>query len=513
MGQKGSKYARKHLLTQTEMPAQKSAQPHQILKDKLSDDNRIIWDILCEPSNFEERFLKLSYPQQILMVVTLHDIVKNQERNPQRGTAAKFADMAEEHLEKIHFLTDSNIDNGDFEPLADDEKRIIRMDCYGKINKRPDHQLSPLYKYFNAPKNAVTAKFSEYDLDNSPSWRVFKQFESFRSIAGKVKYYLYKKQINPDALKIMTVNDYCDVIYQTFKPNSDNLAANFIDRQKNIRVRLIKTFIRHCGSDFERQLIRKGSDPRCAASLCNAMKRFGNTDINTLIVTETNYTPRILTDLNRAGYDISDINVGDAIPQAFVNRLIDENKGFLLLARDEKGAPLDKSSLPKLELHHKHAVQFTACSGYLARANYPHNLLLVDAPMHRNYYHLFDAVYKQNQMNNFYQRLNANNPYMVSILGFNEQDSIYYDFEKAISFKKREAEDKANVVNYMQEMEQRMQNEINIAEKYNIPYNNTAIQRSTAGLNFLTEKIGKNSENLQKFSKWLATQRKNNSRR
>ena len=53
MGQKGSKYARKHLLTQTEMPAQKSAQPHQILKDKLSDDNRIIWDILCEPSNFE----------------------------------------------------------------------------------------------------------------------------------------------------------------------------------------------------------------------------------------------------------------------------------------------------------------------------------------------------------------------------------------------------------------------------------------------------------------------------
>lgn len=166
-----------------------------------------------------------------------------------------------------------------------------------------------------------------------------------------------------------------------------------------------------------------------------------------------------------------------------------------------------------MELHHKHAVQFTACNGYLARANYPHNLLLVDAPMHRNYYHLFDAVYKQNQMNNFYQRLNANNPYMVSILGFNEQDSIYFDFEKTAVFKKREAADKANVVNYLQEMEQRMQNEITIAEKYNIPYNNTAIQSSSNGLNLLTEKMGKNSENLQKFSKWLASQRKNNSRR
>lgn len=513
MGQKGSKYARKHLLTQTEMPAQKSAQPHQILKDKLSDDNRIIWDILCEPSNFEERFLNLSYPQQILMVVTLHDIVKNQESHPQRGTAAKFADMAEEHLEKIHFLTDSHIDNGDFEPLADDEKRIIRMDCYGKINKRPEHQLSPLYKYFTAPKNAAAVKFSDYDMKNSPSWRVFRQFESFRSIENKIKGYLYKKQINPDALKVMTVNDYCDVIYNSFKPDSENKAANFIDPQKNLRVRLVKDFMRHCGKQFEQQLIKKGNDPRCAISLCNAMRRFGHTDINTLIVTETNYTPRVLTDLERAGYDISDINVGDTISTAFTNRLIDENKGFLLLARNENGLPLDKSSLPKLELHHKRAVQFTASSGYLAKANYPHNMLLAEAMMHRNYYHLFDAVYKQNQMNNFYQRLNASSPYMVSILGFNEQDSIYYDFEKTISFKKREAEDKANVVNYMQEMEQRMQNEINIAEKYNIPYNNTAIQRSTAGLNFLTEKIGKNSENLQKFSKWLATQRKNNSRR
>ncbi len=513
MGQKGSKYARKHLLQQNEAAAQKSAQPHQVLKDRLSDDNQIIWDILCEPNNFEERFLKLSYPQQILMVVTLHDIVKNQERNPQRGTAAKFADLAEEHLEKIHLLTDSQIDNGDFEPLADDEKRIIRMDCYGKINKRPDHQLSPLYKYFNAPKNAVTAKFSEYDLDNSPSWRVFKQFESFRSIANKVKYYLFKKQINPDALKVMTVNDYCDVIYNTFKPESENRAAHFIQPDKNIRVRLIKTFMRHCGSDFEQQLIRKGSDPRCAASLCNAMKRFGYTDTNSLIVTETNYTPRVLTDLNHAGYDVSALKIGDKISQAFTNQLIDENKGFLLLARDEKGAPLDKSSLPKLELHHKHAVQFTASSGYLAKANYPHNLLLVDAPMHRNYYHLFDAVYKQNQMNNFYQRLNVNNPYMVSILGFNEQDSIYFDFEKTAAFQKREAEDKANVVNYLQEMEQRMQNEIAVAEKYRIPYNNTAIQSSSNGLNLLAEKMGKNSENLQKFSKWLAAQRKNNSRR
>ena len=86
---------------------QQSAAPHQAVKNKLSDDNQIIWDILSEPYHFEESFLNLSYQQQILMVVTLHDIIKNQEKNPLRGTAAEFADMAQIHLNKIHMLTDS----------------------------------------------------------------------------------------------------------------------------------------------------------------------------------------------------------------------------------------------------------------------------------------------------------------------------------------------------------------------------------------------------------------------
>ena len=509
MGQKGSKYARKHQTASPKINEQKSAAPHQAIKDKLSEDNQIIWDILSEPYNFEKSFLSLSYLQQIRMVTTLDEIIKNQEKNPSRGLAAEFANMAQVHLNKIHMLTASSIDNGNFEPLADDEKRIIRMDCYGKINKRPDHQLSPIYKFFKQPQNAVKAKFTDYDLDNSPSWRVFKQFESFRSIEFKIKCYLYRQSLNPDALKAMTVNDYCDVIYNTFVKADSHGVAHFIPHEKNIRVRLVKAFMRHCGKQFEQQLINKGNDPRCAASLCNAMRRFGHTDIDTLSVTETHYTPRVLADLAKAGYDVSKVKAGDEIAQSFVNQLIDENKESLILARNENGQLISKHKLPRLEVHHKHAVQFTSSNGYLAKANYPHNLLLVDSLMHKSYYHLFDRVYKQNQMNNFYSRLNADNPYMISILGFNERDSAYFDFENTPAFQKREAEDQKHVVNYLQEMEKRLQNEMDLVEQYHIPYNCSALQRNNSGISYLTQNLDKESESLQRFSQWMKAQRKN----
>ena len=133
--------------------------------------------------------------------------------------------------------------------------------------------------------------------------------------------------------------------------------------------------------------------------------------------------------------------------------------------------------------------------------------------MHKNYYHLFGTVYKQNQMNNFYSRLNANNPYMVSILGFNERDSAYFNFENTQAFQKRESEDKRYVVNYLQEMENRMQNEIDISEKYHIPYNSSAIQNSNRIMNSLAEKSCEKSETMKRFAKWLSSQRQNNSGR
>ena len=97
MGQKGSKYARKHQENYPKTNEQKSAEHLQAIKDKLSEDNQIIFSILSEPYNFEKSFLNLPYPQQILMVMTLDEIIKYQEKNSLRGLAAEFANMAQIH--------------------------------------------------------------------------------------------------------------------------------------------------------------------------------------------------------------------------------------------------------------------------------------------------------------------------------------------------------------------------------------------------------------------------------
>ena len=135
-------------------------------------------------------FIKREKEEKLILLEKENLIKELQEKKKQSGYAREFAGMAEQHLQSIHKLTDSSLDEGIYEPLSHDEKRIIRMDCYGKIDLRKSYQLSPLYKYFKKNENLKQSKLSEYDLNNSPSWRVFRQFQSFRSISLKIKQFL-----------------------------------------------------------------------------------------------------------------------------------------------------------------------------------------------------------------------------------------------------------------------------------------------------------------------------------
>ena len=51
MRQKGSKYARKH---RVEIPkgTNETLFPHDSIRQKISDNDRVVWDILCEPDHF-----------------------------------------------------------------------------------------------------------------------------------------------------------------------------------------------------------------------------------------------------------------------------------------------------------------------------------------------------------------------------------------------------------------------------------------------------------------------------
>ena len=501
MAIKGSKYARKH---RVEIPVENQ---HNSVTKKDEKDNDI-WDILYSPDNFINDFLKLPYPRQIKMVEVLYEIIKNEQKSPSSGVKKAFANTAELHLKKIHEQTNSSYDEGIYYPLADDEKRLIRMDCYGSINKRQPHQLSMIYNYFKRPENRGKYKLAEYDLKTSPTWRVFNQFENFRNIAKKVQRYLYKNGFNPDLLKVMTVTDCCDIIYNAFKKNESATSAFFAPSSDNIKNRQVKNFMRNCGAIFEQRLLDKGHDYRLVKSLCNAMRRFGVCDLNAINVTETHYTPRILKDLHENDYDVSEIMVGDEISQNFIDELVDTHQEFLILARDENGNLLDKSGLPSIEMHHKHAVRFAANDGYLAQVNYPNNQLLVDSQMHSRYYHLFDRIIKEDKTQTFYSRLNVDSRIMCMVIGFDMEDAVYWDMENTPSFAKRKAMDKQCQVNYFEMMEERLHNEHDIVQKYNIKYSRASISQANISVKKIKERINYDEDKMKLFQAWLNSKQK-----
>lgn len=499
MAHKGSKYARKHM-----QPQQVKTNVAHIVEPEKNED---IWDIIYNPDNFTKKFLDLPYDRQIEMVVTLNQIIEQSYNKNLSQIEKIFVRTAEKHLDNINELINSSYDEGIYSPLANDEKRLIRMDCYGSINKRTKHQLSHLYLHFCKNKKGKF-KLSEYDMENSPSWKLFMQFESFRKITSKVKRYLYTNRINPDALKVMTVSDFCDVIYHTFKENNKAESACFSKSSDDIKHRQVKMFMKYQGEAFQQRLLDKGIDVRLVKSLCNAMKRFGVCELSAISIVETHYTPQIITDLEKAKYDVSDIKVGDKIPQEFIDELIDSQKEGLILARDENGNLLDKSVLPRLEMHHKKAVRFAANQDYIAKVNYPNNLVLVDSLMHAKFYHLFDKIIKQNDIQTIYSRLNIDSRIMTSIIGFDIQDATYYDMEQTASFKRREQEDKKYIVKYHEVMEERLYNEMKIIQGYGLPYSSSDIAKGSNTLKELTSTLGLNSEKMKIFKSWLKGKKK-----
>ena len=448
MKNKGSKYARKHRL-ETE-----NAQD-----DKLLDMPEEFVDFFENHYSFEKRFMKLSYDKQISLISCFYAFASSKDDD--------YGNISSFYLQKLHEITDSDYEEGVYEPVAVDEKRLIRMDCYGSITKRRPDQLSDLYRFFKKRQREKKKHLlREYDIDNAPAWKVMAQFESFRSIESKIKRALYQSQIHPDALKVMTINDFCDVVYNTFNDENDDCEkAYFIKNQNSIKNRYIKQFMKECGDSFYRMLIERGIDERAVKSLCNKMRRFGSCDLDSLVITETHYTKQILKDLDRYGFDVSKIEVGMPIPDKFVNYLIDNNKEHLILARNSDGFPLNKYVLPRLELHHSRAVKF-ADSGYLAASNYPNRLVLVESLMHQKYYHLFDSILKQNDMQNIFSRLNISNKYMRMRLGFADEDALYCDFENTPNFRQRSIEDKKHRVNYFEMRDEYQQNIGAISKKY-----------------------------------------------
>lgn len=501
----GGKYARKHQLQHEKKVEEQKRSP-------LFDE------IFTNSYDFINKFKAQEINTQIQIVHLLYNILKNEEGLSPQKKGNFYAEEARYLLSNIHKLAHFSYDHDIFYPLAREEKRLIRMECYGTINKRKDDELSYLFKYFR--KNLQPGKYptTSYRLMASPCWKVFHQFESFRTLEKDLRKRLQKMGLNPDALQVMTVTDFCEVIFQSYKKSASDNSANFLAKQDCIKNKQNKAIMKHVGDEFEAMLMKrevngKKIDERVVKAYCDKMRRYGSDDIGSLVVTERKYTQRILEGLARDelisfGIDVSQLKIGMPIPQEFIDYMVDNDKAELILARDEEGRPLGKEGLPQMEDHHNLHVMLAGKGDTIAAVNYPNNHISVDSRIHQDYLHLLGKTMKSGDgVEQIHARLNARDNRMRVLFGFDaEKDAIYCDLENTAEFRRRKVKDLKCKVNYFDMMQLRMQNEARIIEKYKIPCSRTYIQEGFRNLRELKNTDDYNKEAMRQVEKLLKSE-------
>ncbi len=495
MRRKKSSYAQKHT---SFLPSSSE------LSSAFVRQNADLWDILRHTSDFEPNFLNLPYDRQIAMIDLFADIMRKDVVISPDKFQRILLDQTYNILERLGWMTGSFYEEGNiYFPLSDDEKKLVRMECYGSIDIRHDRELSACYKYFKNQSNRGKYKLKDYNLQDSPMWRVFNQFESFRGIAASVRRYFYEQGFNPDALKVMSVNDYCDVIHNIYAATPESIKAHFL--QIPYKKKFVIGFMKARGKEFYQHLLERGLDERKINSLCRSMAKYGMCDIDHLVVTETYFTPRVLKDLQKHQYDVSRYQVGDKIPESLLNQAFKNKEESLLLARDENGLPLNKDDMPHYEVHHKNAVKFAANDDYLAKINYPSNLMLVEHELHRAFYHGFDDITDVTKSDHsYFSRVNTVNPEMCLIDDFIHM--IYCNLEDNENMRRRISEDKKNVVNYYQMQLQRFNDIPVVAGKYGIEYSKNELNNEHKNLRkVLQVEISIPADDLHIFNDWKET--------
>ena len=203
MAAKGSKYARKHNVEED-------------VVEHNEFEGEAFYEVISDDDNFLEKFNFLSLSDQIKAYQVLKQLAETSLTGLQKSEK-KLIKTSASKLEIINLYSGLTMEDMLRYPLSSDEHHIIRMDCYGSVDCRPSHQLSTFYK--DVIRVPLSKKLSSrsYNLKNAPMWKVYRQFANFRKIEPEIKKYLSENLINPEILKIMSVKDFSDIIYKTFK--------------------------------------------------------------------------------------------------------------------------------------------------------------------------------------------------------------------------------------------------------------------------------------------------------
>lgn len=498
MAQKGSKFARKQRrLNQSDTQKSKPSKEVSVLS-AISDINieeSAVLSVIYDDVSFISTFHSLDYENQIAtyQVLTLLSKPSNQDDESRNDAMFKLERIAQsiglEFTEKQDCF------------LSKDERHIIRMDFYGAIDRLKESEqkrkLSKPYMELMSAPLKKRHRTEDYDFASAPMWPLFERFDSFRKIEKKLKQYLVRKRIDPKILSLMDVRDFSDLISKTFQKSLKqvkmekmksfqkseiHLRSYLIDRRINpdvfaelgskihkdlaalpdnenvyeikahfeepmsVRKKFVHAIVDRYGDEIKENMLAKGYDKRYVLSMLNAMKKYGSTKTEKLVITETHFTDRILKDLKK--FKINCFKKGEPIPQVLVDYLIEGGQGYLIAARDEEGQKILASDFPSFEVHHKHAVSGSGDLSNIASINYPDNLCLVFEKIHAHVLHGIDIIVSEKQHDSYSKRTEFVNDDVIIMAGLNKEDQLSCSFTNTNVYKKRQKQDSAKHASY-----------------------------------------------------------------
>ncbi len=410
-------------------------------KEVLPINHEAFLDVIYEDYNYLETFNALDADQQLKAWQTLKKLSESNEKKMHH-----FAVQCAQKLEAINEQTGLVKREMLSYPLSADEHHLIRMDCYGCVDRRPIHQLSDVYRHMIKKPMAEKLPLNYYKLGTAPSWQLFRQFQNFRRIEKDLMMYLSNHRINPDILKIMGVRDFSDLIFKTFQKNNDDIKVKFVEGD-SYRTMFVKDMARIHGDQIAEIMLNNGVDERYVYSLLNAMKYYGNCEAGKIVITERYFTERTLHDLKKAGI-AGDFEEGQMIPQHLIDYLIAQDQGYLLAARNKDGSLLNAGNFPSFEVHHKVAVSESGRLPNLAVVNYPNNFLLVSRKMHTYVLHSSDKLSVTKGKESYRCRMEFQDPEIAFMFGFKPQDMFNHDWTNDFHYQKQALDDKRLLVSY-----------------------------------------------------------------
>ena len=498
MAEKGSKFARKQKrLNPTGTQRSKSSKEISVLAavSDINAEESAVLSVVYDDVSFVSTFHSLSYENQIAAYQVLVQLSRPSNHDNESRNDALFK------LERIAQSIGLEFTEKQDCFLSKDERHIIRMDFYGAIDRLKESEqkrkLSKPYMELMSTPLKKRHRTEDYDFASAPMWPLFARFNSFRKIEKKLKQYLVKKRIDPKILSLMDVRDFSDLISKTFQkslkqvkleklksflksemhlrsylvdhhinpdvfaglslkihkdlatlPDDENvfeMKAHF-EEPISVRKNFVRAIVDRYGEEIKENMLAKGYDKRYVLSVLSAMKKYGATKTEKLVITETHFTDRIIKDLKK--FKINCFKKGEPIPQVLVDYLIEGGQGDLIAARNEEGQKILAADFPSFEVHHKHAVSGSGDLSNIASINYPDNLCLVFEKIHTHVLHGMDIIVSEKQRDSYSRRTEFINDDVIIMAGLNKEDQLSYSFTDSNGYKKRQKQDSANYASY-----------------------------------------------------------------